>query len=262
MTRHEHPTSDAELVARLRRGDITAFDAIDRRHRDALRSLSRVLDPVGMEGDLASEAMAVAKNTLARGKGPTVSLRPWLLLILRRICEVRAACDTAPYFGETADFAETAFSDSRLSSNPHRLVIAAFSTLPEAWQAALWHNDVERDDQQTIAELLALNPDFVPGLVVRSRLELRVAVRHLHISRSDEPCRTMLVQARDHTGSASEAKLRKHLRTCPNCIWAQGDLSVIVGSVSPIVAPHLLGPYASQYAQRGYDGEGPVQAAG
>lgn len=247
MTRDPHSPSDAELVARLRRGDLTAFDLIDSRHRHALRSLSRVLDPVGYEGDLATEALHIARTTLARGKGPAVSLRPWLLMIIRRVCEVRASCEVPPYFGEATDFVERPFADSRLSTDRHRLVIAAFATMPEAWQACLWHSDVEQDSEATIADLLAIREDFVAGLVVRARLELRVAVRHLHAQLAGDQCGAMLAQSRGGTGSASQAKLRKHLRTCPTCSAAQADLAAITSSVAPIVGPHLLGPWAADY---------------
>ncbi|MGZ4473930.1 MAG: RNA polymerase sigma factor [Nocardioidaceae bacterium] len=239
--------SDAEIVSRVHLGDLAAFDVIAERHRPALRNLARVLDPIGAEGDLVSEALDMARATMALGRGPAIALRAWLLMITRHVYDARSACEVQPFFGEGATFRAEPFTDHRLRTSAHARVVGAFATLPEAWQAALWHHDVEHSCDAAIAEILGMHEQFVAGIVVRARLELRAAVRALHMRDANPICRAVLAQSRDGAGPASTDELGRHLSDCSACVAAQLDLVAVVGSLAPILGSYLLGEAAAQY---------------
>ena len=80
--------TDADLVRRLRAGDATAWDAIDRRHRPALeRFARRMLRDVALDQveDVVQEALWRAHRALHRDTR-VLELRPWLYRLTRNCC--------------------------------------------------------------------------------------------------------------------------------------------------------------------------------
>src|SRR5262249_18631652 len=79
---------DQELVRRLRGGDKTAWDALDRRYRKALeRFARRMLHDVAPDQveDVVQEALWRAHRALMRD-ARVLELRPWLYRLTRNCC--------------------------------------------------------------------------------------------------------------------------------------------------------------------------------
>src|SRR4051794_41475889 len=76
--------SDAELIARVRNGDLEAYGELYARHHYAAERMARQLVPANDADDLASEAFAKVLDALRVGGGPDVSFRAYLLTTVRR----------------------------------------------------------------------------------------------------------------------------------------------------------------------------------
>src|SRR3954471_3651583 len=76
--------SDAELIARVRNGDLEAYGELYVRHHYAAERMARQLVPANDADDLASEAFAKVLDALRVGGGPDVSFRAYLLTTVRR----------------------------------------------------------------------------------------------------------------------------------------------------------------------------------
>ena len=71
--------SDAELISRVRGGDVAAYGELFSRHVDAAKRLSRQLVRGPDADDLVSEAFAKVLTVLQGGGGPDVAFRAYLL---------------------------------------------------------------------------------------------------------------------------------------------------------------------------------------
>src|SRR5689334_9766148 len=82
---HSASATDAELIERVRCGDLDAYTALFRRHYDvALRQARRLTDAHAAE-DLVSEAFTKVLDLLRRGRGPDRAFRAYLLTTVRRL---------------------------------------------------------------------------------------------------------------------------------------------------------------------------------
>jgi len=160
---------DAALVAAVRGGDVAAFVSLISRHEPAMRRLARVLDPLRTTDDPVADALAVACTSLARGHGPALALRPYLLLLVTQLHALRSAGYVEPLFGEDAVFTARPFADHAVHGGHGRRTVEAVAVLPEAWQAVLWHLEVERDSAPTVALLLGVPVETVLPLAERAR---------------------------------------------------------------------------------------------
>ncbi|MGZ4444471.1 MAG: RNA polymerase sigma factor, partial [Nocardioidaceae bacterium] len=163
------PLGDAALITAVRAGDIEAFVALVGRHQRSMRRLATLLDPLGLTGDLADDALAVACTSLVRGYGPALALRPYLLMLVGHLYQVRAAGLGSFFPGDEGVFTARPFADHASGHGPHPEMVAAVAGLPEAWQGVLWHLGVEQDSPDTVGRLLGVPAASVGGIVARAR---------------------------------------------------------------------------------------------
>ena len=163
---------DAALVSASRSGDLDAFMELADRHLPAMRRLARILDPMHLCGDLSGPALAIAYPSALQGRAPAMALRSYLLLLVRNLHRVRCSGLVSPFLGEEPVFTARPFADHSLHPGPHQPTVAAFALLPDAWQAALWHLEVEHDSPARVGRLLGIPADSVPALAARARAGL------------------------------------------------------------------------------------------
>ena len=77
--------SDAELISRVRNGDLEAYGELFSRHHHAAERMARQLVPAPDADDLAGDAFAKVLEALRGGGGPDVSFRAYLLTTVRRV---------------------------------------------------------------------------------------------------------------------------------------------------------------------------------
>ena len=246
--------SDAELISRVRGGDVTAYGVLFSRHREAATRLARQLVRGPDADDLTSEAFAKVLGVLQRGGGPDVSFRAYLLTAVRRLHvdrvrsekRLRTTDDMTPFDPGVP------FQDTTVAAFENGAAAKAFASLPERWQLVLWHLEVEGQKPAEIAPLLGMSPNSVSALAYRAREGLRQAFLTMHLSDiSETDCRWV----NEHLGAfvrkglsqRDATRVQTHLDGCRRCTAMYLELTEVNSNLSAIIAPLLLGTAAAGY---------------
>lgn len=245
---------DAELIALVRGGDIDAYGVLFGRHRDAATRLARTLLAGSDADDLVAEAFSRVLETLRRGGGPDLAFRAYLLTVVRRchIDRARALQRTMPTDDlATLDSGEP-FSDTAVAGFESTAAARAFASLPERWQAVLWHLEVEGQKPAEIAVLLGMSPNSVSALAYRAREGLRQAFVQMHAAdAADDTCRAtrerLGAYVRHGLSKRDEVAVREHLDGCRACTGLYLELTEVNSSLAGLLAPVVLGSAATAY---------------
>ena len=258
--------SDADLLAVLRgrpadQASTLAFAALYDRHRDAARGLARQLarSPADAD-DLVSAAFARLLEILRAGGGPTEAFRAYLLTSLRHLAYDRTRAerrldltdDMGEIIGVDPERTVIPFTDPAVAGLERSLAARAFATLPERWQAVLWHLEVEGDSPADIAPLFGLTANAVSALGYRAREGLRQAYLQEHLAggpaapprdrRHREAEEKLGAYTRGGLSKRDAAKVEEHLRECAECRALAADLrEVNSGILRSTIAPLVLG---------------------
>ncbi|MDF2978295.1 MAG: hypothetical protein K0S40_3023 [Actinomycetospora sp.] len=260
----EDPRSDAELIARLRgRGadqdSTAAFATLYARHHDAARALARQLarSPADAD-DLVAGAFTRMLEVLRAGRGPTEAFRAYLLTSVRHLAYDRTRAerrldltdDLAGVHGADPEVTVVPFTDTALAGLERTLAAQAFATLPERWQAVLWHLEVEGDSPADIAPLFGLTPNAVSALGYRAREGLRQAYLQEHLAagsgrwdrRHRDTGERLGAYTRGGLSRRDAQRVEVHLAECDECRALADELrEVNSGMVRAVVAPLVLG---------------------
>jgi len=246
--------SDAELLARVRAGDLSALGSLYERHHDAALRVARATSgDAHLAEDLVSAAFERVHRALARGAGPEDSFRAYLYTVIRRLAIEHG--EASEKLRDTDDFSpyEAAFAidDGAEASIEAQLVAKAFSALPERHQAVLWYLDVEGMTPQQAAPLFGLSPNATSALAVRARDALRDAYLQAHVSESVDrtacaPIRALLgAYERRRLSARDTAKVEAHLEHCEECPIVLAELHDVSHGLRVVLAPLLLGGVAA-----------------
>jgi RNA polymerase sigma factor (sigma-70 family) len=258
--------SDAELIARVRAGDVDAFGLLFERHRDAATRLAHVLGAGADADDLVAEAFARVLTVLRGGRGPDVALRPYLLTAVRHsyVDRIRAQSRATPTDDlGTLDRGEP-FEDTAVAGFESAAAARAFRSLPERWQLVLWHLEVEGQKPAEIAPLLGMSPNAVSALAYRAREGLRQAFLQMHAADVvDDECtrtRDMLgAYVRQGLSRRDGQKVAAHLESCRSCAAVYLELTEVNSELRGVLGPLLLGSATAGYlASAGATGAGTV----
>jgi RNA polymerase sigma factor (sigma-70 family) len=258
--------SDADLLAVLRgrpadQASSLAFAALYDRHRDAARGLARQLarSPADAD-DLVSAAFARLLEILRAGGGPTEAFRAYLLTSLRHLAYDRTRAerrldlteDMGDVIGVDPERTVIPFTDPAVAGLERSLAARAFATLPERWQAVLWHLEVEGDSPADIAPLFGLTANAVSALGYRAREGLRQAYLQEHLAggpaapprdrRHRETEEKLGAYTRGGLSKRDAVKVEEHLRECAECRALATELrEVNSGILRSTIAPLVLG---------------------
>src|SRR3954470_4151375 len=246
--------SDAELISRVRGGDVAAYGQLFTRHKEAAHRLARQLVGGSDADDLVAEAFAKVLTVLQSGGGPDVAFRAYLLTAVRRlhVDRVRAAQRVQTTDDLTPFDPGVPFKDTAVAGFETGAAAKAFASLPERWQLVLWHLEVEGQKPADIAPLLGMSPNSVSALAYRAREGLRQAFLTMHIADlTDTDCRWV----NEHLGAfirkglskRDAAKVQDHLDGCRRCTAMYLELTEVNDNLAAIIAPLLLGAAATGY---------------
>ncbi|WP_461112889.1 sigma-70 family RNA polymerase sigma factor [Streptomyces chlorus] len=270
----ELPPSDADLLARMRAGDDSAYEELYRRHADAVRRYARTCcRDAHTADDLTAEVFARVLQAVRGGSGPEHAVRAYLLTSVRRV----AASWTRSAKREQLvdDFVDFATQAARL---PHvsdtdtldlgadvramheaeqSMAMRAFRSLPERWQAVLWHTEVEDESPSTVATLFGLDANGTRVLASRAREGLKQAYLQAHVSATltdDEECARYADQlgtyARGRLRTRAERGLWGHLDACARCRLAATQVQEVAGGIPALVPVAVIGWFgAAGYAK-------------
>ncbi|MEO5711297.1 MAG: sigma-70 family RNA polymerase sigma factor [Nocardioidaceae bacterium] len=246
--------SDAELISRVRGGDVAAYGDLFSRHKDAAGRLARQLVRGPDSDDLVSEAFAKVLHVLQGGGGPDVAFRAYLLTAVRRlhVDRVRSGQRLQTTDDMTPFDPGVPFQDTAVAGFESGAAAKAFASLPERWQLVLWHLEVEGQKPADIAPLLGMSANSVSALAYRAREGLRQAFLTMHIADLTETdCRWV----NEHLGAfirkglskRDTGKVQSHLDECRRCTAMYLELTEVNSNLAGIIAPLLLGAAASGY---------------
>ncbi|MGC5364657.1 sigma-70 family RNA polymerase sigma factor [Streptomyces sp. DT24] len=246
--------SDARLISATREGDSTAYEMLYARHRRAaVRCARQFASREADVDDLVAEAFANVLSAIRKGSGPTEFFRGYLVRTVRHYAfrvtrQQRHTTLTDTW--DSHDSAEPA-RDPAIEAFDNQAVGNAFRSLPERWQAVLWHTEVEGEAPASVAPLLGLRPNSVSALAYRAREGLRTAYIQAHITTADRPCREYAAKLGAYTrgklGRTQSTQVREHLDTCTDCGRLYLELADLSATLPAAVAPFFLGSAASAY---------------
>ncbi|MFJ7586487.1 sigma-70 family RNA polymerase sigma factor [Streptomyces sp. NPDC097617] len=255
---HLRSLSDGELCALLRghtsETDAAVSDVMDevfaRHHPSVLAYARTCCRELSTAQDLAAEAFARTYRAIAWGAGPEYAWRPYLLTCVRRLAatwarqaaRTRLSDDFEEWAARLSDGQDT--EDAVFTAEEGSLVLRAYRSLPERWQAVLWHSVVEDEPAADTAVRLGISAGGVGSLVARAREGLKEAYLRAHLDQttSDE-CR--------HYGGQIAARLRRpgkrltrdlgrHLQGCDECVRAERDLRDVNGRLGVLLLGGIL----------------------
>ncbi len=270
----ELPESDAELIGRMRSGDDSAYEELYRRHADAVRRYARTCcRDAHTADDLTAEVFARMLQAVRGGSGPEHAVRAYLLTAVRRVAAgwTRSAGreqlvdDFAVFAAQAAQTAKVPDDDTlelgadvRAMHDAERsMAMRAFRSLPERWQAVLWHTEVEDESPSEVAVLFGLDANGTRVLASRAREGLKQAYLQAHVSEtlaSDEECARYADQlgtyARGRLRIRAERGLRKHLEECARCRLAASQIQEVASGIPAVVPVAVIGWFgAAGYAK-------------
>ncbi|MDX6363471.1 MAG: hypothetical protein QOC85_2481 [Streptomyces sp.] len=270
----ELPPSDAGLIARMRAGDDTAYEALYRRHADAVRRYARTCCRDGHTADdLTAEVFARMLQAVRGGSGPEHAVRAYLLTTVRRVAanwtktakREQLVDDFAVFAAQAARGSEVSDDDTldlgadvrAMHEAEQSMAMQAFRSLPERWQAVLWHTEVEDESPSEVATLFGLDANGTRVLASRAREGLKQAYLQAHVSATlilDEECARYAdrlgAYARGGLRTRAERGLRKHLEECAKCRLAAGQIKEVASGIPAVVPLAVIGWFgAAGYAK-------------
>ncbi|GHE69989.1 sigma-70 family RNA polymerase sigma factor [Streptomyces vinaceus] len=289
------PPSDGDLIARMRGGDDGAYEELFLRHADSVRRYARTCcRDAHTADDLTAEVFARTLQAVRGGAGPDQSVRAYLLTTVRRVAAAWAKTSRREHLVEDfAVFAEQAAAGTEVGGGmsglsgddtlelgaevramreaEQSLAMQAFRSLPERWQAVLWHTTVEDASPSAIAPLFGLSANATAVLASRAREGLKQAYLQAHVSSAlsaGGDCARYAdrlgAYARGGLRMRAERGLRKHLEECAKCRLAAGELKDVNAGIPALLPVAVIGWFAAGYAAKaaGVVAGGAVAAGG
>ncbi|MFF5919704.1 sigma-70 family RNA polymerase sigma factor [Streptomyces flavochromogenes] len=273
----ELPPSDSELVQLMRDGDDSAYEELFRRHSDAVRRYARTCcRDAHTADDLTAEVFARTLQAVRGGAGPEQAVRAYLMTTVRRVAanwtktqkREHLVEDFAVFAAEAARSSEVSDQNASFGAGldlgadvlamheaEQSLAMQAFRSLPERWQAVLWHTTVEEESPSEVAPLFGLTANATAVLASRAREGLKQAYLQAHVSQSltaGGDCARYAdrlgAYARGGLRMRAERGLRKHLEECAKCRLAAGELAHVNAGIPALLPVAVIGWFAAGYS--------------
>ncbi|MFD4024660.1 sigma-70 family RNA polymerase sigma factor [Streptomyces sp. NPDC058576] len=264
--------SDARLIEDMRAGDDQAYEELFRRHSGAvLRYARSCCRDAHTADDLTAEVFARTLQAVRGGKGPTEAVRAYLMTAVRHVAAAWAkSAKRERLVDDFAVFASQATRSSELSDDDtlelgadvmamheaeQTMAMRAFRSLPERWQAVLWHTTVEEESPSDIAPLFGLTANATAVLASRAREGLKQAYLQAHVGQAlttggdcAQYADRLGAHARGGLRTRAERGLRKHLDACAKCRVAAGELEQVNAGIPALLPVAVVGWFAAGYA--------------
>ncbi|MFJ2746326.1 sigma-70 family RNA polymerase sigma factor [Streptomyces sp. NPDC087440] len=271
-SRGEPGTSDADLIERMRAGDDGAYEELFRRHSEAVRRYARTCcRDAHTADDLTAEVFARTLQAVRGGAGPEHAVRAYLMTTVRRVAAAwtktarreQLIDDFAVFADQAARASEARDNDTldlgadvrAMHEAEQTLAMQAFRSLPERWQAVLWHTTVEEESPSDVAPLFGLTANATAVLASRAREGLKQAYLQAHVSSAltaggdcAQYADRLGAYARGGLRMRAERGLRKHLEECAKCRVAAGELSDVNAGIPALLPVAVIGWVAAGYS--------------
>jgi RNA polymerase sigma factor (sigma-70 family) len=237
--------TDAELLDQARHGDEAAFTELYVRHQPAALRLARTYKRLGDPDDLVNGAFERVLTALRRGSGPTESFRAYLFVTLRRLAGETAGGSTDESLDQVPEPIIEVADSPELAAADRELITEAFESLPDRWQAVLWHTAVEGRQPRELAGALGVSANAAAAMAYRAREKLRQAYLQAHLLATPAPehlpYREQLgAYVRDGLSTRDREAVEKHLEDCESCRALLAELQDVNRTLTRSVLPLFL----------------------
>lgn len=165
-------------MAKIRGGDVQAYEALVRRHRDRMYRIALRMLGNSHDADDVAQEVAIQLWTAVAGFSGTARFSTWLYRVVinrcvnhqRRSPRTRPLAETDPPVVATAE-------ESVLAAQRARATMAAIAALPEEQRAALVLHQMEGLSYSEVAAVLKVSEAVVRGRLARARRTLLVQLR-------------------------------------------------------------------------------------
>ncbi|MEU6618654.1 sigma-70 family RNA polymerase sigma factor [Streptomyces parvus] len=264
--------SDARLIEDMRAGDDQAYEELFRRHSGAvLRYARSCCRDAHTADDLTAEVFARTLQAVRGGKGPTEAVRAYLMTAVRHVAAAwtksakreHLVDDFAVFAAQATRSAEISDDDTlelgadvlAMHEAEQSMAMQAFRSLPERWQAVLWHTTVEEESPSEIAPLFGLTANATAVLASRAREGLKQAYLQAHVSQAlttggdcAQYADRLGAHARGGLRTRAERGLRKHLDECARCRVAAGELDHVNAGIPALLPVAVIGWFAAGFS--------------
>ena len=230
---------DERLVALVRQGNASAFEALVQRYQPRLLAFCRhMLSSKEDAEDVLQEVFAAAYNALLADDRP-INVRPWLYRIARNrsLNHLRkpkpTGVDSMDIF-ERENGATTAETVHRREE--FRQIVSDVQDLPETQKTALLLREIDALSYEHIAEAMDATVPSVKSLLVRARVSLAEAAEARLLT--CEEVRFELGQVAEGIAKSSPP-VRRHLKSCERCRVFRAELR---NTTKALAAVFPLGP--------------------
>jgi RNA polymerase sigma factor (sigma-70 family) len=209
--------SDERLIALIRRGQHSAFEALVQRYQPRLLAFCRhMLGSQEDAEDVLQEVFAASFNAICADERP-INARPWLYRIARNRC-LNHLRRPQPTGQDSMDVFErdsgATTADTVHKREEFRNIVCDVQDLPETQRTALLLREIDALSYDQIAEAMDTTVPSVKSLLVRARVSLAEAAE-ARLLTCDE-VRLELGQVAEGLVRSS-APVRRHLRGCDRC---------------------------------------------
>lgn len=177
-----HNDPDADLVARVGRGDRAAVQALMARHLPKMLSLARrMLSDRTEAEDAVQEAFLKLWTHAARWRPGPAKFETWLYRVTLNQCYDRLrrkpvlGLEAAAEIADAAPGPEAALENAALAAE----VEAALAELPERQRAAILLCHYQERGNIEAADILGVSVEALESLLARGRRTLRTKLAHL-----------------------------------------------------------------------------------
>ena len=234
--------SDERLIALIRRGNHSAFEALVKRYQARLLAFCRhMLGSREDAEDVLQEVFAAAFNAILADER-VINVRPWLYRIARN----RSLNHLRRVQAIGVDSMDVHLSESGLSTadkvhkrEDFRLLIDDVQHLPETQRTALLLREIDALSYEQIGEAMDTTVPSVKSLLVRARVSLAEAAEARRLS-CDE--------VRIELGEVAEGlkrlnpPVRRHVKLCESCASFRQQLRATNRALAAVfpIGPLLL----------------------
>jgi RNA polymerase sigma factor (sigma-70 family) len=257
--------SDERLIALIRRGNHSAFEAMVARYQARLLAFCRhMLASREDAEDVLQEVFAAAFNAIL-ADDRDINVRPWLYRIARN----RSLNHLRKAQAIGVDSMDVHLSEHGITTaekvhkrEEFRQLMSDVGELPETQRTALLLREIDALSYEQISEAMETTVPSVKSLLVRARVSLAEAAEARQLS-CDE--------VRDELGEVAEglrrttAPARRHVRTCERCQGFRKQLrhnNRALAAIFPVGPLLLLKKALLAHAGTAAAGSGGAAAAG
>ncbi|MEV7722449.1 sigma-70 family RNA polymerase sigma factor, partial [Streptomyces sp. NPDC088184] len=264
--------SDADLIRQMRDGDDLAYEELFRRHSAAVRRYARsCCRDAHTADDLTAEVFARTLQAVRRGKGPEEAVRAYLMTAVRHVGAAwtktakreQLVDDFAVFAAQASQSSQVSDADTldlgadvlAMHEAEQSMAMRAFRSLPERWQAVLWHTTVDEESPSEVAPLFGLTANATAVLASRAREGLKQAYLQAHVSQAltaGGDCARYAdrlgAYARGGLRMRAERGLRGHLEECSKCRLAAGELAHVNAGIPALLPVAVIGWFAAGYS--------------